>query len=130
MLQFGRLLSYPLAFRHLEDKIKDVQLSDLKVTKIAENQIMINGIANNYDVQILVLDNIIQVSSPIICSCGCQHFEFSLAYGLYQQKSLLHPESFTLRPPKKKNTSLTLSGCKHLIKVAREVFSKKYLQQK
>ena len=127
LIQFGRLLSYPLEFRNLEDKIKDVQLSNIKVVKMAEDQILITSTANNHEVQILVLDKVIQVNSPIVCSCTCEFFSYSLAFGLHQQKSLLNPDMFVLRPPKKKNTSLVLSGCKHIIKTARDVLSKKYV---
>ncbi len=127
MIQFGRLLSYPLAFQNLEEKISGVQLDNVKVTKLAEDQILITSSANGHDVQILVLDKVIQANSPVVCSCSCQFFTYNLAFGLHQQRSLLNPGMFTLRPPKKKNTSLTLSGCKHIIKTAREVLAKKYV---
>lgn len=125
MIQFGRLLSFPLAFRNLEEKVKDVKLEKLVAKKVNENQIYIEAVANGHNVQLMIYDKELQVSSHVQLHCDCKFFAFNLAFGLHQHTSLLHPESFVLVPPKSKNTSLVLSGCKHVIKVAREIYARK-----
>ena len=125
MIQFGRLLSFPLEFRNLEEKIKDVKIDKLVARRQDEDKIFVDASANGHPVMMLVFDRELQASSPVKLSCGCQFFLYNLAYGLYKQDSLLNPESFTLRPPKSKNTSLVLSGCKHIIKIARELYARK-----
>ena len=127
MIQFGRLLSFPLAFRHLEDKIKDVKIDKLQAKKINDNQIYIDAAANGHAVQFMIYDSKLEVSSRVQIQCDCKFFTYNLAFGLHQHTSLLHPESFVLVPPKSKNTSLVLSGCKHVIKVAREIYARKAL---
>ena len=125
MIQFGRLLSFPLEFRHLEDKIKDIKIDKLIARRNGSDQIIVDGSANGHPVMMVIFDKELQASSPVKLSCGCQFFVYNLAYGLFKQDSLLNPESFTLRPPKSKNTSLVLSGCKHVIKIARELYARK-----
>ncbi len=125
MVQFGRLLSFPLEFKNLEEKIKDVKIDKLVARRNGTDQIVVDASANGHPVMMVIYDKEIQASSPVKLSCGCQFFTYNLAYGLYKQDSLLNPESFTLRPPKSKNTSLVLSGCKHIIKIARELYARK-----
>lgn len=125
MIQFGRLLSFPLEFRHLENKIKDIKVDKLIAKRNGVDQIIVDASANGHPVMMVIFDKELQASSPVKLACGCQFFVYNLAYGLYKQDSLLNPESFTLRPPKSKNTSLVLSGCKHVIKIARELYARK-----
>ena len=125
MIQFGRLLSFPLEYRHLENKVKDVQIEKLIANREGDNKIIVNASANGHPVTIVIFGSEIQSSSEVTLSCGCQFFTYNLAYGLYKQNSLYNPESFVLRPPKSKNTSLILSGCKHIVKIARELYARK-----
>ena len=126
MIQFGRLLSFPLEYRHLENKVKDVKIDQLVAKRdINNDKIIVNASANGHPVVMVIFGNEIQASSEVMLSCGCQFFTYNLAYGLYKQGSLYSPESFVLRPPKSKNTSLILSGCKHIVKIARELYARK-----
>ncbi len=125
MIQFGRLLSFPLAFRNLEEKIKDVKVEKLVAKRVNDNQIYVDSIANGHAVQIMIYDNELKVASHVQLHCDCKFFAYNLAFGLHQHTSLLHPESFVLIPPKSKNTSLVLSGCKHIVKIARELYARK-----
>ena len=126
MLQFGRLLSFPLTFKNLNEKIKAVSLNDINAT-IVDNNILIESKANNHHVLIVHGGNKLSVAAPVVLYCDCEFFKFNLAYGLHKNNSLLNPEQFVLKPPKKKNTSLTLSGCKHIILVAQTVWANRNL---
>lgn len=121
MINFGRLLSFPMKFNNLTKKISEINLQKLQVAQYQNNYI-ITSFANNHRVEILVLDSKIQISSNVKIFCDCDFFKFNLAFGLNKIGSLLHPEEFRLLPPKSKNTSLTLSGCKHIILTAQAVF--------
>lgn len=125
MIQFGRLLSFPLEYRHLESKVKDVKIDQLIAKRQGVDNIIVTASANGHPITMLIFDKEIQASSEVMLSCGCQFFAYNLAYGLYKQGSLYSPESFVLRPPKSKNTSLILSGCKHIVKIARELYARK-----
>ena len=125
MVAFGRLLSFPMAFQHLEQKVKDVKIDKLIAKKVNDQQILIDAAANGHSVQMMIFDKELSASSQVMLYCDCKFFEFNLAFGLSQQSSLLHPEMFKLVPPKSKNTSLVVSGCKHIVKIAREIYAQK-----
>lgn len=129
MLQFGRLLSFPLTFKNLEPKIREL---DLKyINAIEENgNISVDSMVNKHNVQLIIYSEIINSSAPVKCYCTCEQFKFSNAYSLYKVNSLIHPEKFILRPPKQKNTSMTLSGCKHIILVSRTLYQNRNIIKK
>ena len=124
MLQFGRLLSFPLTFKNLNDKIKTVNISDIKAIK-SENNIQIISAANGHNVEIIIMDEKINIHSPVKIYCDCEFFKYNLAYSLHKNNALLHPKNFILSPPRKKNQSLQLSGCKHVILVCQSIWLNK-----
>lgn len=124
MIQFGRLLSFPLTFKNLTDKLKTVDISEIKATKSARNiQILAN--ANGHVVELNIIDEKININSPVQLYCDCDFFKYNLAYTLYKNKSLLHTNNFVLMPPRKKNQSMQLSGCKHIILVCQSLWLNK-----
>lgn len=129
MLNFGRLLSYPLKFKNLTNRISQVQISNISIRYLEDHKLYnVSAIANGHQVFIQIYGDKISVKSPVKLYCDCDFFKYNLAYALYKQDSLLYPENFILTPPKKKNTSLTLSGCKHIILVAQSVWANKNIQ--
>ena len=124
MLQFGRLLSFPLTFKQLTNKIKSINIQDINIIE-KFNNIFITSVANEHSVEIQVLDPILSVKSPVKLYCDCEFFQYNLAFSLYKNNSLLHPEKFVLKPPKKKNVSMQLSGCKHIILVSQSLWVNK-----
>ena len=62
MIQFGRLLSFPLTFKNLTDKLKTVSISDIKAIKSSEN-IQILSSANGHNVEINIIDRKININS-------------------------------------------------------------------
>lgn len=126
MLQFGRLLSFPLKFKNLEPKIRQLKVTSFNARE-EDGIISVNSVINGHDVQLVIQSKIIDSSSPVMCYCGCEQFKYNHAYSLYKIGSLLNPELFVLKPPKSKNVSLTLSGCKHLILASRILFQNRNL---
>lgn len=122
MVNFGLLLTYPDKYKHLLPTIKDVKINDVNIHRTINN-IIINGIANNHNVKIIVNDIELRVGSPVMVTCDCDAFKYNFAYGMYKMKSLIDPEHFFLKPSKKKNPSMTISGCKHLIAVSNFIWS-------
>ena len=90
MLQFGRLLSFPLTFKQLTDKIKSINIQDINIIE-KFNNIFITSVANEHSVEIQVLDPILSVKSPVKLYCDCEFFQYNLAFSLYKNNSLLHP---------------------------------------
>ena len=45
MIQFGRLLSFPLEFKNLEEKIKDVKIDKLIAKRNGTDQIVVDASA-------------------------------------------------------------------------------------
>ena len=121
MIQFARLLSYPATFKHLEKNVKPLNINTINASLI-NNIITVKTIINEHELELNVFDNQLRPNSPCKIYCDCDFFKFSLAYGLYKADALLYPERFVLKPPKTKNTFLTLSGCKHIILVARAIY--------
>lgn len=124
MIQFGRLLSFPLTFKNLTNKLKTVSISDIKAIKSSEN-IQILSSANGHNVEINIIDRKININSPVQLYCDCEFFKYNLAYPLYKNNSLLHTNNFVLRPPRKKNQHMQLSGCKHIILVCQSLWLNK-----
>lgn len=124
MIQFGRLLSYPLTFKNLNEKIKKVIVNDITI-KQESDKFIVTAIANDHQVELNIFGNKLSTNCPTAIFCDCAFFKYSLAYGLYKNNSLLYPENFILKPPKSKNLSLSLSGCKHIIVVAQALWTKK-----
>ena len=128
MIQFGRLLSFPLTFKNLEPKLRELTLSKIDAVE-SDGTITVDADVNGHQVQLLLGTPLIDVSSSVKCYCSCDFFKYNLAYSLYKVNSLLYPEMFVLKPPKEKNTSLTLSGCKHIILVSRTLYQNRKLIQ-
>jgi len=121
VISFGRLLSFPLQFRNLGNKIKQIEMNEIGAI-LKDNKITINSTANGHHVEILAHGSSLTANTPVEIFCDCEFFKYNLAFGLSKVGSLLHPESFVLVPPKSKNMHLTLSGCKHIILMAQTVF--------
>lgn len=122
MLNFGRLLSFPLTYKHLNDKLGLITVQDIQ-TRLDNNVIHIFAIANNHEVHIDIFNNRISSDTPVKVYCNCDFFKYNLAYSLLKNDGLLFPENFTkLFPPKSKNPGLSLSGCKHIILIAKTIW--------
>lgn len=129
MITFGRLLSFPLTFKNLEEKIRSLEVSSIDAIE-QDGVIDVRSVINGYPQEMVIHGAAIESSLPVQVSCGCDFFKYNLAYGLYKVGSLLHPENFILRPPKKKNVFLTISGCKHLILLSRSLYQNRNLIKK
>ena len=124
MLTFARLLSFPLTFKNLDPKINAIDISDITAIRY-NDRIVIHSVANGHEVYIENLSDSIAAKNPVRVFCDCDFFKYNLAYPLYKTGSLLFPERFMLKPPKHKNTSMQLSGCKHIILMARAIWTNK-----
>lgn len=129
MIPFGRLLSFPLTFKNLEGKIKELTVQSIDATE-SGGVITVDSTINDHQQQMLIHGDLIESNLPVQVYCSCQFFTYNLAYALNKVGSLLYPENFILKPPKSKNTSLTISGCKHLILLARSLYQNRELIKK
>ena len=116
MIGFGRLLSFPLKFHNLGNKVKEIEMTEIGAV-LQDGRIRINSVANGHNVEILAFGERLTSNTPVMVNCDCEFFKYNLAFGLYKVGALLHPEQFRLVPP-----NLTLSGCKHIILTAQTVF--------
>lgn len=117
MLNFGRLLSFPLTYKNLNEKLKTISTNQINAFENKDG-IIVSAKVNDHNVSIQIYDKKIQISSPVSIFCDCDFFKFNLAYALHKNNSLLIPDGFVLKPPKVKNPYLSLSGCKHIILVS------------
>ena len=127
MLQYGRLLSFPLTFKNLEKKVKLVRLDNI-VAQFSQDYQVFNVVAianGKYTPKIQIFSPELSTSSLTRISCDCEFFKYSLAYSLYKNDALIDPENFVLRQPRKKNTSGSLGGCKHIILLAQQLWTNK-----
>lgn len=124
MLQFGRLLSFPLSFKNLNEKLNKINISDIKAIKL-KDKIQILTTANDHNVEINIIGDTINIKNPVKIYCDCDFFKYNLAYTLYKNNALLYPERFMLRPPRVKNLNMQLSGCKHIILTCQSLWTNK-----
>ena len=126
MIQFGRLLSFPMTFGNLTPKLRELRMGRIEATE-SGGLIRVSADVNGHQVQMIIHGPTIESSLPTEISCDCPFFAYNLAYTLSKAGSLLNPQSFVLRPPRTKNTSLTLSGCKHIVLLAQTLFQNRQL---
>jgi len=121
MLYFGNILNFPAYYKKRQDSVR---LVDSRITKIYlddDKNLTVEGTAGKYSQIIKFQGGKVDMNTSIKCLCSCESFKFEFSAVLKKMDSLLNPSRFSDTPPKKKNTYMVESGCKHIIAFARQI---------
>lgn len=123
MFTIGRLSRFPAKFKDREKTIQNIVKYNISQTETGI--IIVTSTTGQYEQKIEIYDNIIHMNSKCKFYCTCPSFKFEFAYSAFQQDALADPEKFLqsiAKKPKDKNQFGILSGCKHLVALARHCF--------
>jgi hypothetical protein len=121
----------PTIFRNREQKINEVSISNIIIDK-QNDYITISAVTNNkHNTQFYI--NTKTGETKVFCDCASFNFEFARV--LYKHRALLNAEYFIeqwkrtkpRKTNKRKNPYNVPSGCKHVIKLARFIMSRRLL---
>jgi hypothetical protein len=120
------ILNIPSKYRNRYEKIKLVKLYDLKITETDKFRIFSGN--TGYITEIAFNKNQkIDTTSEIRVNCTCKSFEFEFAEVINKANGLLYPKDFSNQVS---NKIKLLSGCKHLIFLARHIFERRSIFDK
>lgn len=125
MLRFRDILTFPSFYSKRNTSIKQTPIDISKVNK-EEEYIEVIGISNKYSPKIRILGDF-NLNSNVLIFCDCESFKFEFSNPVFQNNSLLDIEKFSSdlnKRPRKKNTYMVASGCKHIISLA-NLFTKR-----
>jgi hypothetical protein len=110
-----------------KDRINDIK--SLKVflrdIYIYQTVPVIKFNCNNYEINIQLIGEEVNERNDIRVSCTCPSFNFEFAHILHDDNSLFMSENFRKAisaAPKKKNKYNIVTGCKHTIACAMDVY--------
>lgn len=124
MLTLGYFSKFPSKYRDREKSVKDVVFNSIKSTITEKNTIIIKSTTNKYIQEIEVFDDKIHLNSECKVFCNCESFKFEFANPIFKSGSLLKPIEFirsVVSRPKERNEYNIVSGCKHIVALARAV---------
>jgi effector-binding domain-containing protein len=134
MITFNDILKFPAQYSKRENSIQKVnmQLADVQDSDEILN---IGGICSSqtgqYAQKIEIHKNSkdINLQNPVKLLCSCESFKYEFSGSLLKIESLLESEFFEyairMHKPKKKNIYQIPSGCKHIIALARFIWTHK-----
>lgn len=123
MIELKQLIRFPATFKEREKLVDQVKLTSIIPTK-TDYGFEIKSQTNKYKQIMEIHDSKISVKSPVKVSCDCESFKYEFCNAIYKAGSLVNAFSFLrsiISRPKEKNQYNVISGCKHLIKMSREV---------
>jgi len=123
MMNLGQFTRFPAAFKDREKLVDKVYFISINNTKTDYGFEIISK-TNKYNQTIEIHDEKINLRSPIKIMCDCQSFKFEFSHAVFKNGSLINPMQFIrsiVQHPKEKNQHDLASGCKHIIKLAREI---------
>ena len=116
----------PRAF--YKDRLKEIKSLKvfLKDIYFYETVPVIKFNCNNYEINIQLIGAEVNERNDIRMSCTCPSFNYEFAYSLNKGSALFKPESFSKAihtAPKTKNKYNIITGCKHTIACAFDVYN-------
>ena len=143
MLKFSDILKFPGQYSRREPSIAKVNIQ-LAHVEDQEDKVVVGGLSTSqngqYCPQIHInkksttedLKSAVQFDKNVKILCSCPSFKFEFAGALMKINSLLEEQYFAYailtHKPKHKNIYQIPSGCKHIIALARKIWTNKNLK--
>ena len=129
------LIYLPAYYRDRWKNVNLVQINHFGFRYLGDDEklYIFNAITNGKYITQIAMGNLnkenyfITPESQIVCDCTCQSFKFEFAKIVADNEGLLRPLGYYNIKPKQKNKFNHLTGCKHLVALARFIFHRKII---